>query len=113
MPGCDPDSRVIRLTTNKDVLIDDQKRLVGYLGRAHPLVRHAIDRVRHTSLGDGTGQTDSRAGADSSADSNANPESGHTDTTRNTHRFPHLSDTREGFLRMRSAYSQKATSPSN
>lgn len=61
VPGCDPDSRVVRLTTNKNVLIDDQKRLVGYLGRAHPLVRHAIDRVRHTSLGDGTGQTDSRA----------------------------------------------------
>lgn len=61
VPGCDPDSRVVRLTTNKDVLIDDQKRLVGYLGRAHPLVRHAIDRVRHTSLGDGSGQTDSRA----------------------------------------------------
>lgn len=61
VPGCDPDSRVIRLTTNKDVLVDDEKRLVGYLGRAHPLVRHAIDRVRHTSLGDGTGQTDSRA----------------------------------------------------
>ncbi|OQZ05735.1 MAG: hypothetical protein B6D36_08635 [Planctomycetes bacterium UTPLA1] len=61
VPGCDADSRVIRLTTNKDVIIDDQKRLVGYLGRAHPLVRHAIDRVRHTSLGDGTGHTDSRA----------------------------------------------------
>lgn len=63
VPGCDADSRVIRLTTNKDVIIDDQKRLVGYLGRAHPLVRHAIDRVRYTSLGDGTGQTDSRAAA--------------------------------------------------
>lgn len=61
VPGCDPDSRVVRLTTNKDVLMDDQKRLVGYLGRAHPLVRHAIDRVRQTSLGDDTGQTDSRA----------------------------------------------------
>lgn len=61
VPGCDPDSRTVRLTTNKDVLMDDQKRLVGYLGRAHPLVRHTIDRVRHTSLGDGSGQTDSRA----------------------------------------------------
>lgn len=61
VPGYDPDSRVIRLTTNKDIIIDDQKRLVGYLGRAHPLVRHAIDRVRHTSLGIGTGQIDARA----------------------------------------------------
>ena len=61
IPGGDPDSRVIRMTTNMDVLMDDQKRLVGYLGRAHPLVRQAIDRVRYTSLGDGTGQTDSRA----------------------------------------------------
>jgi ERCC4-related helicase len=60
-PGVDPDSRVIRLTTNKDVLIDDEKRLVGYLGRAHPLVRHAIDRVRHTSLGDGSAGSDHRA----------------------------------------------------
>ena len=61
IPGCDPDSRVIRLTSNKDVLVDHDKRLVGYLGRAHPLVRHAIDRVRHTSLGDGGGNTDARA----------------------------------------------------
>jgi ERCC4-related helicase len=60
VPGCDPDSRTIRLTMNKDILIDKQKRLVGYLGRAHPLVRHAIDRVRHTSLGGSAGQIDSR-----------------------------------------------------
>jgi hypothetical protein len=61
IPGSDPDSRTIRLTTDKDVLLDDEKQLVGYLGRAHPLVRHAIDRVRHTALGDGKGLTDSRA----------------------------------------------------
>jgi ERCC4-related helicase len=61
VPGCDPDSRVVRLTTNKDVLVDNEKKLIGYLGRAHPLVRHAIDRVRHTSLGDGSGKTDTRA----------------------------------------------------
>lgn len=61
VPGYEPESRTVRLTTNKDVIIDDQQRLVGYLGRAHPLVRHAIDRVRQTSLGDGTSKTDSRA----------------------------------------------------
>jgi superfamily II DNA or RNA helicase len=61
VPGCDPDSRIVRLTTNKEVLTDSEKRLVGYLGRAHPLVRHAIDRVRHTSLGTGDVRIDSRA----------------------------------------------------
>jgi superfamily II DNA or RNA helicase len=62
-PGADPDSRTIRLTTNKEVILDQSKRLVGYLGRAHPLIRHVIDRVRYTSLGDGSGQLDTRAAA--------------------------------------------------
>ena len=62
-PGADGDSRTILLTTNKDVMLDDSKRPVSYLGRAHPLVRHAIDRVRHTSLGENSGGIDARASA--------------------------------------------------
>ncbi|RMH14399.1 MAG: hypothetical protein D6701_11315, partial [Gemmatimonadetes bacterium] len=53
-----------RLTTNKDIVIDEDKRLVGYVGRAHPLVRHAIDRVRYSSIGEaGAGEIDHRASA--------------------------------------------------
>lgn len=65
-PGAEPESRSARVTVNKDVLFDAQKRPVGFLGRSHPLVRHAIDRVRHTSLGDGAGSAggvDPRASA--------------------------------------------------
>lgn len=65
VPGADPETKTVRLTIDQDVLIDDQKRPVGFLGRAHPLVRHAIDRVRHTALGEGAGagntQVDPRA----------------------------------------------------
>lgn len=65
-PGAEPESRSARVTVNKDVLFDAQKRPVGFLGRSHPLVRHAIDRVRHTSLGEGAGNAggiDPRASA--------------------------------------------------
>ena len=52
------------MTTDKDVVIDDDKRLVGFVGRAHPLVRHAIDRVRYSSIGEaGAGEIDHRASA--------------------------------------------------
>ncbi|NLE36763.1 MAG: DEAD/DEAH box helicase [Pirellulaceae bacterium] len=51
LPGCDPVGRVVRLTTKLDVTSDGESRPVGYLGRAHPLVRRALDRVRNLSFG--------------------------------------------------------------
>ena len=51
LPGYDPEGRLVRLTTKLDVTSDEQENSVGYLGRAHPLVRRAIDRVRVLSFG--------------------------------------------------------------
>jgi superfamily II DNA or RNA helicase len=41
----------LRLTTDLNRLTDDADQPVGYLGRAHPLVRRSIEHVRHLSLG--------------------------------------------------------------
>ena len=41
----------MRLTKDLAVLATDRSEPVGFLGRAHPLVQRAIDRVRHLALG--------------------------------------------------------------
>jgi ERCC4-related helicase len=51
LPGYDPARRIVRLTTKLDVITDSNKNPVGYLGRAHPLVRRALERVRNLSFG--------------------------------------------------------------
>lgn len=51
LPGYDADDRVVRLTTRLEVMRDEKERPVGFLGRAHPLVRRALDRVRNLSFG--------------------------------------------------------------
>jgi len=51
LPGYDSDTLVARLTTELDLTHDALGRPVGYLGRAHPLVRRALDRVRNLSFG--------------------------------------------------------------
>jgi len=53
LPGYDANTRYLRLTTNLDITRDAQNRPVGFLGRAHPLVRRALDRVRNLSFGNG------------------------------------------------------------
>ncbi len=50
-PGFESTSRRFRLTTNVNVLQDPEERPVGFIGRTHPLVRMAIDRVRNLSFG--------------------------------------------------------------
>ena len=50
-PGFDPQSRQFRLTTNIETLLDEAERPVGFIGRGHPLVRMALDRVRNLSFG--------------------------------------------------------------
>jgi ERCC4-related helicase len=64
LPGYDPERRIVRLTTELDITKDAEGDAVGYLGRAHPLVRRALDRVRNLSFGGGanSGQ-DARASA--------------------------------------------------
>jgi superfamily II DNA or RNA helicase len=51
--GYDPATRLIRLTTNIDITSDSAKHPVAFLGRAHPLIRRALDRVRSISYGSG------------------------------------------------------------
>lgn len=47
LPGYDPDARQLSLTTRIHVTRDAQGHQVGFLGRAHPIVRRALDRVRN------------------------------------------------------------------
>jgi len=51
IPGYDPNTHRILLTTDLDVTRDADDNPVGFLGRAHPLVRRALDRVRNISFG--------------------------------------------------------------
>lgn len=64
LPGYDPEKGAVRLTTRLEVTTDEEENPVGYLGRAHPLVRRALDRVRNLSFGGTAAQgQDPRASA--------------------------------------------------
>lgn len=54
VPGYDPVRGVIRVTANRDKGQDDEGP-IGCLGRAHPMVRRALDRVRNLQFGGGPG----------------------------------------------------------
>lgn len=49
LPGYNPDNRQLRLTTHIEITRDTQDNQVGFIGRAHPIVRRALDRVRNLS----------------------------------------------------------------
>ncbi len=51
LPGYDPEHHRMLVTTNMDLTRDADDHSVGYLGRAHPLVRKALNRVRNISFG--------------------------------------------------------------
>jgi superfamily II DNA or RNA helicase len=51
LPGWDPERGRMRITNDLAVLATDKSEPVGFLGRAHPLVQRAIERVRHLALG--------------------------------------------------------------
>lgn len=51
--GYDPETRTVRLTTDIEVISDANRNPVAFLGRAHPLVRRALDRVRSITYGSG------------------------------------------------------------
>ena len=51
LPGYDPEKSLVRLTTKLEITTDGDENPVGFLGRAHPLVRRALDRVRNLSFG--------------------------------------------------------------
>ena len=50
MPGHDPETNTVLLTTDINVTHQGD-RTVGFLGRAHPLVRRALERVRSLTYG--------------------------------------------------------------
>lgn len=60
VPGFDEDGRTLRLTTDLERLFDGKGRPLGFIGRAHPVVRRALDRVRNSQFGGGTGSEDRR-----------------------------------------------------
>ncbi|MGC8863221.1 MAG: helicase-related protein [Armatimonadota bacterium] len=56
LPGFDDETGVLLLSNDPNVIEDSDGKQVGYLGRAHPLVQKAIDRVRGIGFGRSTGQ---------------------------------------------------------
>jgi len=51
IPGWDSEARTLLLTTDLERVEDEQGRRLGFLGRAHPIVRRALDRVRNIQFG--------------------------------------------------------------
>lgn len=51
IPGYDQDQHLLRITTDMEQNADVDGEPVGFLGRAHPIVRRALDRVRNIQLG--------------------------------------------------------------
>lgn len=62
LPGFDPGTRLFRLALDRTTTTDAEGRPVGTLGRAHPLVRRALERVRNLRHGE-TGWLDRRVSA--------------------------------------------------
>ena len=67
LPGYDKSTGRVLLTTDMEVMRDPQGNSVGFLGRSHPLVRRALDRVRSMSLGSTSVGQDLRVSAVSSS----------------------------------------------
>lgn len=51
LPGYDAETRTIRITTDIEMTNDAKDNPVGYLGRSHPLVKKALERVRTIAFG--------------------------------------------------------------
>ena len=63
IPGYNADDRTLRLTTDRRRVLDENGRRLGYLGRAHPIVRRALDRVRNLRFGESDAWLDRRVSA--------------------------------------------------
>ena len=63
LPGWEAESSTLRVATDLSLLVDKEEHPVGFLGRAHPVVRRALDRVRNVPLGDGAATMDRRVTA--------------------------------------------------
>jgi ERCC4-related helicase len=63
IPGYDAEQRALRLTSDAKRCRDEAGRDLGYLGRAHPIVRRALDRVRNLRFGETDACLDRRISA--------------------------------------------------
>ena len=63
IPGFDSEERTLRLTSDRKRTRDEAGRRLGYLGRAHPIVRRALDRVRNLRFGEADAWLDRRVSA--------------------------------------------------
>jgi len=68
LPGFDDETGVLLLSNDLNMVEDSSGKQVGYLGRAHPLVQKAIDRVRSIGFGRSVGQDRRVSAASSDAD---------------------------------------------
>jgi hypothetical protein len=60
IPGWDAAAQVLRFTTDPKLTRDAKGRPLGFLGRAHPVVLRALERVRNVPLGDASDILDRR-----------------------------------------------------
>ena len=63
IPGYDSEQRTLYLTSDAKRCRDEAGRDLGYLGRAHPIVRRALDRVRNLRFGETDAWLDRRVSA--------------------------------------------------
>lgn len=63
VPGYDESSRTLRITRDRSRTRDAAGRSLGFPGRAHPVVRRALDRVRNVRFGDSGAFIDRRVSA--------------------------------------------------
>jgi superfamily II DNA or RNA helicase len=63
LPGWDEAARLLVVTTDVERTTDAQGKPVGFLGRAHPIVRRALDRVRNLQFTSKDGALDRRVSA--------------------------------------------------
>jgi hypothetical protein len=63
IPGYDGEQRTLHLTSDAKRCRDEAGRDLGFLGRAHPIVRRALDRVRNLRFGETDSWLDRRVSA--------------------------------------------------
>lgn len=63
IPGWDAGARLMRITEDMNLTRDADGHKVGFLGRAHPIVARALDRVRNIRFGSNQIELDRRIAA--------------------------------------------------
>ncbi|HEY3849028.1 MAG TPA: helicase-related protein, partial [Acetobacteraceae bacterium] len=63
LPGYEVQTRTLRITRDRNRLRDAQGASLAFLGRAHPLVRRAVLRMRRSDIIESTGAHDCRVSA--------------------------------------------------